>query len=460
MAKPHKILWSVPRRWLGKGKSLNRFDALGVIQRLKRPHQIVVLRAIAPLLSEDAYTPPGPRQTVEDIASKLQLGTGSTASLFAHLDDHVREIQDALDTVGIRHMQRGAITSAELHDIATRHAQLQKLIDGLAPDEKTARLASHSAIQQRRDSWKAGWEFSGQLDHTIAAIPGFNSASRPPMSEVYEQWKDDWETHITSSRDFLLTATARLSHRGSIAVVGAGHCHDCPLQDLVNKLSETHLLDVDRRAIEYARQSIETHSRDKISNHAMDATGLTSQLIVEVRKILEDASDPETALEQLVVLAENAHLKSFPSLLPEGRQASIAFSNMIFSQLHLYSMAAVEALFNAKFPDADCTFSYEWTLAADQILRRLGYEHLQLLAQTAPRIVVISDVDQWSTISFFGDARAAQSRIIHLDLLHELEAEHQLVNSGEWVWDMWPARGSPVAHYRQVIAREYVRKPA
>lgn len=91
---------------------------------------------------------------------------------------------------------------------------------------------------------------------------------------------------------------------GRLCILGAGNCYDVELPRLIAAFHEVHLVDIDGRALERARQSLPEEGRSKVTLHApVDLSGMTGKLARWQRyQVTPDElmSHPEQVAEETV----------------------------------------------------------------------------------------------------------------------------------------------------------------
>ncbi len=111
--------------------------------------------------------------------------------------------------------------------------------------------------------------------------------ARGSLSEQLEQQKESNRSAVAHRSWFLphrqrLTdlicaqATPGLALR--LCVLGAGNCHDLDLPQLAERFSELHLVDIDRAALERAREEQVDAVRQRLVLHEVDLSGLHQEL--------------------------------------------------------------------------------------------------------------------------------------------------------------------------------------
>jgi hypothetical protein len=241
--------------------------------------------------------------------------------------------------------------------------------------------------------------------------------------------------HLENSRAWIARAAGEACG-GSALVLGAGPCLDIPLSELLLQFYRVVLNDFDAGLLNQALDSLPADARrERIELAVCDLTA-PDELLAKVEAILANASDPETALEQLTTAI--SAFKARPAAIPGIYDLVVA--SCLLSQLHVMTVQNILASFRQRFGrDVEgLAAAPAWKAALYDLARRMEHKFIDQLAvwlkpegrcylsETVQLCYVDLAADgSWETE---GSYRMTKS----LDLTDYLDERFRVINQGRW----------------------------
>jgi hypothetical protein len=132
--------------------------------------------------------------------------------------------------------------------------------------------------------------------------------------------REAWQSHLSASREAILTGADRCISRRNVLVIGTGDCLDVPVVELAARFDSVLLADV---VISPTARRLARRFRDRVRCIQWDATGVLSALALRRRTIrpdeairLFDSADPGPPPENEPDLVVSANCISQLGLVP------------------------------------------------------------------------------------------------------------------------------------------------
>jgi hypothetical protein len=242
----------------------------------------------------------------------------------------------------------------------------------------------------------------------------------------------------------LIKAAADSAHPGRAAVLGAGNCAEIPLAEIAARFEHVTINDVDAAELEkgIAAAHLDDAARAKLDVRVADLTSVTDLLVTSIEELLETVDDPDTAIEAMSRLVDDAPLEG----MPLDDKYNLIVASCVLSQLHFGLLHRADAAFERRFPRQEVRLreSVRWTSALYEMARRMEQRFIDdLAARTAPGgLIYLSDSTQMCYIKRTAEGKwetAGTYRMLRSQSITDyLDGRFVAVARDRWNWVVSP----------------------
>jgi hypothetical protein len=246
----------------------------------------------------------------------------------------------------------------------------------------------------------------------------------------------------------LIKAAAESAQPGRAAVLGAGNCAEIPLAEIAARFEHVMINDVDAAELEkgITAAHLDDAARAKLEVRVADLTSATDRLVAAIEELLETADDPDTAIESMAHLVDNAPLEG----MPLDEKYDLIVASCVLSQLHFGLLHRADAAFERKFPRQEVRLreSVRWTSALYEMARRMELRFIDdLAARLAPGgLIYLSDSTQMCYVKQTADGKwetEGTYRMLRSAYITDyLDGRFVAVANDRWHWVVSPPQAA------------------
>ena len=211
--------------------------------------------------------------------------------------------------------------------------------------------AERLASQWQRKTWaelqsrSPGELIPGERSRANDLHEFFRDAGRN-ISAAQSEYEEYWKPHIEQSRRGILEAARLVPEPGTALVLGAGECHEVPLQELARMFDRVVLVDLDEASMSSAVARLPEPLRRGVDILVSDVTSFAEPLMEATANIVDRAQTASLAFTELESLYG---LIGAQRRFPDLPQADLVVSSLVLSELARYPSTYTAQLLREKF---------------------------------------------------------------------------------------------------------------
>jgi hypothetical protein len=249
--------------------------------------------------------------------------------------------------------------------------------------------------------------------------------------------------HQQESRRKIAKAAEAVSP-GRVVLLGAGSCEDIPLAELVARFQKVTMNDVELAPLgrALAAAKIDQRSRQKITTHIGDLTGVTEPLLAKIKAVVTASTDADSAIKQMAALVA---AQPAVGMAPAGK-FDLVVASCVLSQLHFGLTHQARDVFAQRFEDqAEALVKDErWTAALYQLARRVEARFIDDLTSliAADGLIYLSESTQMcyveGTHSGQWKTEGTYRMLRTTELADYVDSRFTITDRGRWEWVVSP----------------------
>lgn len=268
------------------------------------------------------------------------------------------------------------------------------------------------------------------------------------LSDLQSRNPLGWGQHGTHSKRLIERSTQELPGE-TAAVIGAGKAYDIPLAALAERYQRLVLVDIDLDSLTETALSTFGTLPEHVELEGIDATGVVSEFVGAVQRLLGTCANEEDALGSLLKLLRSYHSPEPPQIFGEPLSVDVGYSVMVLSQLATPLTRWVERTFAAHFPTSSAVEHPEFQVALKRFAHQLQHDHIRGLMAHCGCFVLSTDVST-QAVTLNSDGQLARlsgelpilgaQRVDELVPLHgcsyssQPNRQAEVLDAVEWIW--------------------------
>lgn len=169
--------------------------------------------------------------------------------------------------------------------------------------------------------------------------------------ELVNRYPNGWMEHIDKSKTMINDGAEGVYDKSLVSIWGAGSCIEIPLKSLASEFSSVSLEDLDSKGMILAKKRLPEGLQSKVEIEEKDLTSVTTELILNSKKIVEESNTVGEAVVRIKDFMKNMTIPEW-NIEKVEKSDYIVFSNVL-SALMFHEYKYIEELLEGKFGDLE-----------------------------------------------------------------------------------------------------------